>query len=226
MKKINFLKIILNAIFLIVFNVFFFVLGGFEHNTSVWLSYGFIHFAYLMLINTTFMIRKGKSSTVLGFSLYTISATYFIIQFVTGIIFIIVAPENHNTALLVQLCIAGLYGIILISHLISNEHTANAEEKRQYDIAYVKEASAKMKILLDSISDKETKKAIERVYDAVSSSPVKTHPNLEQKEKQILQSINELEREVTIGNKESIISIANSLLLLINERNNLLKSCN
>jgi len=224
MKKINFLKIILNAIFLIVFNVFFFVLGGSEHKMSVWMSYGFIHFAYLMLIITPWLIRNGKSAAVFGFSLYSISTTYFIIQFVTGMIFILVSPESYNVALLVQLCFAGLYGIMLITHMLANERTADAEEKRQYEIAYIKEASVKMKFLLESVSDKEAKKKVERVYDAISSSPVKSHPNLEQKEKQILQSINELEREVKKGNKNGITSLANSLLLLINERNNLLKS--
>ena len=224
MKKINVLWLILNLIFLIVFNAIFFVAGGVEHNASVWVSYGFIHFAYFMLLLTPKLIRKGKSAAVFGFSLYSISAVYFLIEFVTGIIFILVSPESFSAAFLVQLCIAGLYGILLVSHMISNEYTANAEEKRQIQIAYVKDASAKLKGLLENISDKETKKKVERVYDTIYSSPVKSHPDLEQKETHILQSINELERAITSGNKEDIISIANSLLSSINERNNLLKT--
>ena len=224
MKKINILWAILNLIFLIVFNTLFFVLGGVEHHASVWMSYVFIHFAYLMLLLTPKLIREGKSAAVFGFSLYSISATYFLTEFVTGIIFILVSPENYGTALLVQLCIAGLYGIILVSHMLANEYTANAEEKRQSQIAYVKDTSAKVKTLLESISDKDAKRAVEQVYDAIYSSPVKSHPNLAQKETQIFQSINDLERTVTTGSKEEIFSVANSLLFLINERNNLLKS--
>ena len=224
MKKKNVLWTILNLIFLVVFNVLFFTLGGDEHHASVWISYVFIHFAYLMLLFTPKLIRSGKSRAVFGFSLYVISASYFLIAFVTGIIFILAAPESYKAALVVQLCIAGLYGILFVSHMLANEYTAEAEEKRQYQIAYVKDASAKMKCLLDSISDKETKKRVERVYDAIYSSPVKSHPNLAQKENQILQSINELEHAVTAGNKEGILSVANSLLFSINERNNLLKS--
>jgi hypothetical protein len=224
MKKINVLWTILNLIFLVIFNALFFVLSGVEHNVSVWMSYGFIHFAYLMLLLTPKLIRKGKSAAVFGFSLYSISATYFLIEFITGIVFIVVSPETVGVALLVQLCIAGLYGIMLVSHMISNEYTANDEEKRQSQIAYVKDASIKLKSLLEAISDKKTKKKVERVYDAIYSSPVKSHPNLEQKENNILQSVNELEGAVTAGNKESIMSLANSLLLLINERNNLLKT--
>jgi uncharacterized protein YjgD (DUF1641 family) len=226
MKKTNILWGILNSIFLIVFNAFFFVLGDSEHQTSVWISYGFIHFAYLMLLLTPKLIRSGKSKAVFGFSLYSISAVYFLVEFVTGIIFILVSPESSSAALLVQLCIAGLYGVILVSSMIANEHTADAEEKRQDQIAYVKDASAKLKSLLENISDKETKKKVERVYDAIYSSPVKSHPDLEQKERNILQSINELEREVVAGNKEGIMTVANSLLAYINERNKLLNTLN
>ena len=224
MKRINILWGILNLIFLIVFNALFFGLGGVNHHVSVWMSYGFIHFAYFMLLLTPKLIREGKSAAVFGFSLYSISATYFLIEFITGIVFILVSPENYNAALIIQLCIAGLYGIMLVSHMLSNEYTANVEEKRQTQIAYIKDISVKVKILLESISDKETKKVVEKVYDAMYSSPVKSHPNLTQMENRILQSINDLERTVTTGSKEEIFSVANSLLFLINERNNLLKS--
>ena len=131
MKKTNILWGILNLIFLIVFNFIFFVAGGSEHNASVWISYGFIHFAYLMLLLTPKLIRDGKSKSVFGFSLYSISATYFLIEFVTGIIFILVSPESYKAAFLVQLCITGLYGIILVSNMLSDEYSSSAEEKRQ-----------------------------------------------------------------------------------------------
>jgi len=78
--------------------------------------------------------------------------------------------------------------------------------------------------LLENINDKEAKKKVERVYDAVYSSPIKSHPNLTDLESRILQSINELEQTISTGNKEHIISAANFLLSSINERNNLLKS--
>ena len=226
MNKKNVLWGILNLIFLIVFNALFYVLGGVEHNASVWMSYGFIHFAYFMLLFTPKLIHKGKSAAVFGFSLYSISVIYFLVEFVTGIIFILVSPESFKVALLVQLCIAGLYGIMLVSHLLANEYTADAEEKRQPEIPYIKIVSAKVKVLLESINDKETKKIVERVYDAIYSSPVRSHPDLEQMENRILKTVNELASAIESGNKENIISIANSLLFSINERNAHLKSSN
>ena len=224
--KTNFLWVILNSIFLIVFNALFFVLGGAERNASVWISYAFIHFAYFMLLLTPKLIRTGKSSAVFGFSLYSISAVYFLVEFVIGVIFILISPESYKTAFFVQLCIAGLYGAMLAAHMLANESTGNAEEKRRHQIEYVKNASAKLKSSLDRINDKEAKKKVEKAYDALYLSPVKSHPSLAQMEESIFISIHELESAVSAGNKERIISLANSLLTAINERNMQLKALN
>jgi hypothetical protein len=226
MKKTSFLWIILDLIFIIIFNTIFFVAGGIKHSVSVWVSYGFIHFAYLMLLLTSRLIRRGKSSAVFGFSLYSISVIYFLIELVTGIIFILLSPENHKIALLIQLCIAGLYGILLIANMIANEHTDNDEEERHYQIAYVKDASSKIKELLDKINDNEARKNVTNIYDAINSSPVKSHIDVMEIEQQILASIGELKDAVSTGNKESIISLASKLLIAVNERNMRLRNFN
>ncbi|MCL2844089.1 MAG: hypothetical protein FWE23_01350 [Chitinivibrionia bacterium] len=227
MKKTNVLATILKLVFLVIFNLLFFVLGGFEHNTSVWMSYGFIHFAYLTLLITPCLTRSGKSKAVFGLSLYAVSVAYFVIQFIVGMVFIYLAPKEYNLALLVQLCTAGVFFIAFISNMIANEHSANAEKKRAPQIAYIKNASAKLKTLLETISDKEAKKRVEKVYDALYSSPVKSYPDLLEKEELIFASVNDLERAVKAAeNTECIISLTNSLLSAISERNNLLKTLN
>jgi hypothetical protein len=226
MNKEMKLWIILDSIFLIIFNAIFFVLGGTEHNAAVWISYVFIHFAYIMLIFTPFLISSGKSKVVFGFSLYSISSYYFFAELVIGVIFIVRASENYRAALLIQLCIAGLYGISLLSNMIANERTAKSEEKRQPQIEYVKNAAAKVKNLLEIVNDKEVKKQIEKVYDAIYSSPVKSHPNLAQTESQILMYINELSDAVSVGNKDNILTLADTLLITVNERNRQLKLFN
>ena len=224
MKKTKSLWIILNSVFLIVFNTLFFVLGSIEYNASSWISYVFIHFAYLMLLLTPKLIREGKSSAIFGFSLFSISAVYFMVEFVTGIVFILISPESYQAALFIQLCIAGIYVAMLVSHMIANERTASVEERKQNQIGYVKDASMKLGSIIYIISDKETKKRVEKAYDALYSSPVKSHPNLEQIEKRILLSINDLSVAVSAGNKERIVSLADSLLIAINERNSQLKA--
>ena len=220
------LRVILKSIFLVVFNACFFVLGGTEHNASVWISYGFIHFAYFMLLLMPKLVPGGQNKRIFKMTIYAISLVYFLVEFVTGIIIILIAPEGYKIPFLFQLCIAGLYGTVLTLHMIANEWTADAEQKRQSQISYIKDASMNVKSLLDGISDKETKRKVERVYDALSASPVKSHPDLEAEENRILRSIRELADVVSAENKDSIITLASSLEVAINERNRRLATYN
>ena len=222
--KTSILWFILNLIFLVIFNVFFFLLGELPHNASVWMSYGFIHFAYFMLVVTPMLVRKGKSSAVFGFALFTVSTTYFIIAFIVGVIFILIAPESFAAALLVQLSIAGIYGIMLIVNMIANEHTADSEASRQHQIDYIKTASSQLQRIIGGVEDKTAKRKVEKVYDIVNSSPVKSHANVQQIEMRILTLIDELADAVQASDNQAIISISDSLAQAVNGRNNQLRN--
>jgi hypothetical protein len=83
-----------------------------------------------------------------------------------------------------------------------------------------------LKGLLEKINDKEAKKKVEKVYDTIYSSPVKSHVDLLQIEERILASINELEDAVSTNNKENIVSLSNTMLSAVNERNMRLRNLN
>jgi hypothetical protein len=223
MDKKSILWIILVSIFPIVFNAVFFAIGGIDRKVSVWISYGFIHFAYSMVFLSEKLIPGKDHRTALGFPLYRISTVYFFVELFVGCFFILIALNGYKAALMIQLVIAGMYGIALISNLIADEYTADAIEKRKTHISYVKDASAKLKGLLESIGDKEVKKKVERVYDAMYSSPAKSHPDLAQMEEDIMKSVRALERSISAGDKDEIINLAHSLETAIDERNEWLK---
>jgi len=222
--KGNMLRVILISIFLIVFNSLYFVLGGIDRNASVWISYCFIHFAYFMLLFTPRLVRAGKSAAVFSFSLYAVTSAYFLLEFVIGVMFIMISPNSYQAAFFVQLVIAGIYGIAIVSNMFANEHTADAEEKRQPQIDYVKKASAQLKGVLERVADKNAKKKVERAYDTLSSSPVKSHPDLASLEDRILKFIHALENAVSAENSDTIIALAGSLETAIHERNRQLKT--
>jgi hypothetical protein len=97
---------------------------------------------------------------------------------------------------------------MLVFNLIANEHTADNEEKRRNKIAYIKDASLRLKNITNGVVDNEVKKKLERLSDTVYSNPVKSHPTLAKMEVRILQSIDALESEISAGNKKKIISLA------------------
>jgi len=134
--------------------------------------------------------------------------------------------KSHISAMMCQLILAGLYGILLLINVVANKQTAEALEKRQEEINYIKIASSKLKLLMDRVNDKEAKKKVEKAYDTVYSSPVKSHPDLIDIENHILHTINALESEITSNNNENIITLVNSILNDVNERNIKLRNIN
>lgn len=225
MKK-TILWILLDLVVLAVFNTLFFVIGGTEHEKAVWISYGFIHFAYAMLLITPLLIRKSSSSSVFGYSLYSISATYFIIEFITGLAFIIVNPDTEKAALIIQVIIAGIYAVILLSHLIANEVTAESADRRENEVAFIKQAATQVKALVGKADNKKANREIEKVYDLLHSSPSKSNNAVAPLESAILRTIYELESAVSSKDEDAIFSKSREIISLAETRNDELKQLN
>lgn len=223
MDKKRTLWILLDLVFLIVFNVVFFVAGGSDHPASVWISYGFIHFAYIILLITPFLIRKPINTAVLRLSLYSISLAYFVVAFVVGLIFIFTHPESYKAALITQVIIVGIYAVMLISHMLANESTTDSIEQHEMELRYVKEASSKLKGIMDSISDKQLYKKVEKLYDLLHSSPAKSNNFVQDYELTVLDLINALESNI---DRNDILAAENTISKIernASERNRRLK---
>lgn len=226
MNKKSVLFMLLDLVFLAVFNVVFFVVGGVEHVASVWISYGFIHFAYIMVLISSLMTRKSSRSAVLGMPLYAISAAYFFIAFIAGLIFVFVASDSYKASLVVQVIIAGIYAVILLTNLIANEHTADNVAKHKNEVFYIKNIAAELKALIGKPSDKKANKEIEKAYDAVHASPTRSILAVQELEKRIDCVIFELRDAVKHDDAAQITVIAQEIVELIEERNRKLKAEN
>lgn len=218
LNKKSVLWLILDLIFLVIFNIVFFVIGGAEHPVSVWISYCFIHFAYLMLLVTP-KLRKSSSSAVFGFSLYSISSTYFLIALVTGVVFILVRSESYKVSLVVQVIIAGIYAIMLISHMIANEHTADSIECHEMELQYVKECSARLKGVMNCVEDKKVKKQIEKAYDLIHGSQVKSNNSARDYELMVMDMIEVLEQNISRNDLIAASTTIEKIIRNADERN-------
>lgn len=224
MSRKRTLWIILDLIFLIVFNVIFFVVGGTQHPASVWVAYTFIHVAYFAVIVTPLLIRKSSSSAVFGFSLYTVSSFYFITEFVVGLVFILTKPESGRVSFVVQILLLGMYAVVLLSNLLSSEHTADSIERHEQEVNYIKQASARIKLMLDKLDDPKVNREIESVYDALHASPVRSVAAASRTESEIVRRIASLELAIRAKDTESSVTLCAELREQINERNTIIKT--
>jgi uncharacterized membrane protein YeiB len=192
----------LDFVFLAVFNIVFFTLGGTEHKTSVWLSYGFIIFAYAMVLITPLTVRRKPKSMIFGFSIYSVSAAYFFLEFVTGIIFILLNRDSCKYALVCQVIIAGIYAAVLIVLMLVNERAADSQPPQK--ITRVKESAARAKKLIGKMNDKKADRAVKKLYAALRSAAAAPLQN----ETDISDGITELESAVQSQDAELVKDIA------------------
>lgn len=223
-KKSVVLGILMDLVLLLVFNVVFFAVGGTEHTASIWLSYGFMHFAYIMVILTPLLTRKSVALPVLGMTIAGISSVYFIIELITGVVFILLKQESIKAALVVQIIIAGIYLVILFMNMIANEATAENLARQRDEAAFIKNASSRVKALMDRSSDKKVNKTVEKTFDLIHSSPTKSNVVVQGLEMQVVNKISDLEGAVSAGDDTQIVSIAGEIISLMEERNRKVKN--
>jgi signal transduction histidine kinase len=226
MKKTKKFWHMLDLIFLIVFNLYFFLLKGVENPASVWISFASIHFAYLILLITPFIVRKGSVSADYGRPLFVITTSYFFLALIVGVVFIVISPEVITVALLVQVTIAAIFAILLLTNLIAIEHTAVNIERHEVELKYVKESSSRLEALLKQISDNSLRKKVEKAYDLIHSSQVKSTYDVKSIEQDVISEIDNLEKALQKNNFDNIQMIVDKICSLANDRNRQLKLSN
>lgn len=218
MKRTNMLWIALSLIFVGAFNIAVF-LAVQTFTATFWASYGFIHFSYLMLVVSFSTIPKVKGSVVFGYPLIYISWTYFVVELIAGIIFMVFKDFNFTAAFIIQLIFASLYGMAYIPNRIANDISAAADAIRGEEILYIKNAASELNSLISQAEDTAFKKKLEKLYDEIRSSQVKSYPALAGIENHIIMQIEDLKERVLAGDYINADGIINDLLKLVFERN-------
>lgn len=226
MDKRNVLWLILDLAFLVIFNAIFFILGGITHSAAVWISYGFIHFSYIMLLITPRLIRKSSSSAVFGFSINLISSVYFIVTFVVGIFFVFYQTESYKACLITHSIISGLYASALVSNLLANESTADSIERHEAELRYVKVSASRLKNLTSEIKDKALLKQVEKAYDLIHSSQSKSNQVVRSLELEVFELIDLLESNILSSRIDTANSTVIKIMKVAQERNQQLRNAN
>lgn len=222
MNKKTGLWIALDLIFVIVFNVVFFTLLGGEHPASVWVAYAFIHIAYIMVVVTPFLTRKGRDRHLFGTTIASISSAYFIATLISGIVIIAIHPESAKWVIIVEVVLTGIYAVLLLVNMLANEHTAEVTEKQQIQLQYVRGSSARINEMMSVISDKKLKKKLQRAYDIVHSSQVHSSSAAQRYEVEVLSLLDTIEDCLGAEDFDSADRAVDELIKAANKRNSMI----
>ena len=224
MTKKNILTIVLDSVFIVAFNLLFFINGGIVHTASVWTIYGFLHFAFFMVLVTPLISARGTTAIQSKTVIYAISLLYFFVELIFAIIFIFFVILGFRLTLSVEIIVTAIYLVVLTVNLLADDSTEKKQAKIENDSSFIKNISAKIKYILTLLSDKNAKSRLENLYDFAHSSPTKSSEAVKVYENEILKNLCELENAAEKNETDEVLKIALQIEKLLNKRNLEIKS--
>lgn len=224
MTKKNILTIILDTVFIIAFNILFFVNKGTNHVAAVWTCYGFLHFAYFMFLLTPVIEAKGKTAYLSRLTTYSISFLYFVIELVLSVIVFFNARIIGTKQIIsIQTIITAIYIIVLVTNLLANDATSKKQLRHDIENDFIKSISAKAKYIESITTNPNLKNRINNMYYTIHSSPIISCGEVAAYETKIIELLEDLETLVgqdEIAATEKITEIEK----FVNKRNLVLKT--
>lgn len=212
--------VILDSLFLIVFNVCFFILTANtewfpdRRTDTIWLNYGCIHFAYLLLLLSPLFSPRNVAKDTMP-STIAVVLRFWWIELIVGCVLIgVQIPFVYNVIAQVLLCALYIGRICIIA--LTNQDTSEKVARHEQELQYVKISEAQLRCLLSSISDKATLRKVEQVYDYIRTSPLRSHPQVYGIEQQVINKVSLLS---TLSDNEQIVSLADEIMHLAKQRN-------
>lgn len=225
--KQRILSVILGLVFLVTFNALFFLLAGTDVCTAIWISYGFIHLAYIFVLVTPLLTVKTDTAPMLNYTIWSQTITYFIVELILGtgfVVFDINAPSDSIMwPLLVQGIVFAIFLFILITNMMANEVTQKHEEQRIEQSYQFDSAVDDLLSLSHEDFSPEVKKAIDKCYNELRYGPLRSHPSISGIENDIRDKIVQLQDSILENDPESQTALARELYRRIQERNRKLK---
>lgn len=219
--KSKFIKVIISLIFLIIFNVIFFI-GGIVRSEANWCSYGFVTVAYILLLCTP-LFAKGGSSAVLEGSLWLRATFFFFTELIIGIICMIINPDSMQWPMIIQGCLLAVFLILQLMSVLANDSTTAALQQQ-------KEESFARQILIDQLqmksrimTDMMAKSSVNRCLDALGNCPIQTCDEALDADLALSNAVNVLCSTIENGNSSQIKDECGKVLRAIQERNLIIK---
>lgn len=223
--KTNVIKILIGAVFLVLFNALFFYLGGFERTKVDWICYGFIHVSYLSLLITPLFSKYENGLDVLSNSLYFRATLYFFAELFIGVLCIIFAPENAVSPVIIQSVLLAIFLIFQMMALLANDSTMESVQKQRQESYYIQNLAQRIRTSIRNVSDPNFKKQIERCYEAVRNSSLESFSEAKDIELRLSDAVELLCVALDNDYYEDIDKKVKKVLNAVQDRNAIIKRC-
>ena len=213
---------LIKLVLLAIFNISFFTVTKAECTVPMWISYSFIHFAFIMFFLSPLFTKKSKSRHVAIESVALITALYFIATLAVGLFFL-VHPYLVLYQYSIESFITGVYLIVLIISIVINNNIAKNENQSEEEKLFINNIFVKAEFLKTKTTDASIIKQLEDLQEESRYSSTKSSLSVKEYEKQILSNLDEITLNIEKLNTEELVSNVSKTRDLLKQRNLVLK---
>lgn len=218
--KSAFFKMVIGLVFLALFNILYFIVGGIEHTSLDWVCYGFIHVSYLMILITPLFCLANKKMSVQSSTLYLIVFFYFIIELVVGLLFMYFKPQTNTWAIIVQSVLLAIFLVLQLASVLANDATNKSLKKQEVESINIESLVLRLRESMRMVSDVEARRLVKLCVDAVSSSPRESFSEVAEAETAMQVAVDDLCFAIdSSASVEEISKKAKDLKVVISRRN-------
>ena len=205
MKQISMPKRIIYFVTLILINVWYYTMDVPFHTAASWISYLFMHLAFLAMIFVPLEAVPGIHAKMSERTLQVISGVYFLAEVLAVLLFTLVYPFYWQVALTLQLAMLVVLLMLVPGSRAADIHTEKEAKRKKAERSYIRECCIVVEGVLQETKDPSMRKKVKQLYDLIHASPTGSAENVQKVEDEILQELEQLQPllqdEKTFGKK-------------------------
>lgn len=226
MKKTFNIYAICWAILLVVFNLTAFlipneIMGISKFSSNFWIGYVFITIFFIGQLVCAYFAFKQESLKKFFYntSLITISYSATVLSIVVGILCMILPFVPVWIGAIICLLILGFSAVSVLKAKAAADIVSEVDEKIKVQTFFIKSLTMDAESLVVKAKSDEIKAELKKVYEAIRYSDPMSNDALTDIETQIKLKFNALSKAVISSNAEETETMAEDLLVLVNDRN-------
>lgn len=226
MKKTFKSYVIAWAILLVLFNVVAFLFGGIEspahYSASFWVGYMFITLAFIGQLVCAHVAFKAENRQKMFYniSLIVVNAIGLVLTLVFSAVCMAVPFLPYWVGVVVCLLVLGFTAIAVLFAKSSADAVSTIDEKVKKQTVFLKSLTVETETLLEKAKSDSIRMELKRIYDAIRYSDPMSSDALSAMEAQIVLKFDALSKAVEEDRVETVSSLVQELLVLVNDRNN------
>ena len=214
------------GVLLALFNVIAFVSVGWsgqeKYTPSFWVGYIFITLTMLGQLACAYIALKEDNinKTFYNISLLSASYTGLIVSFIVGGLCMLISPLPYWVGVIVCSIVLAVNVLTVVKAKVAVDAVSKIDEKIKVQTFFIKSLTVDADTLVASAKSDEVRAECRKVYEAVRYSDPMSNDALASVEGQITIKFAELSESVEKDDIDAVKAAANTVLILVRDRNN------